>query len=35
MAQLTPPAPTALEPRRDNLHTKPEEVIDTANINTA
>ncbi len=31
MAQLTPPAPTALEPRTDTLA----EVIDTANIKTA
>jgi len=30
-----PPTPTALEHRRDNDHTKPEELIDTANINTA
>jgi putative transposase len=35
VAQLTPPTPTALEHRRDNDHTKPEELIDTANINTA
>jgi putative transposase len=35
MAQLTPPAPTALEQHRDDHQTKPEEVIDTANINTA
>jgi len=35
VAQPTPPTPTALEHRRDNDHTKPEELIDTANINTA
>ena len=34
VAQLTPPTPTALE-HRDNDQTKPEELIDTANINTA
>ena len=35
VAQPTPPTPTALEHRRDNDHTKPEELIDTANIKTA
>jgi len=35
MAQLTPPTPTALDTRRDRHHTEPEEVIDTANLNTA
>jgi putative transposase len=34
MAQLTPPAPTALEPRRDNTSDDPE-VIDTTTIKTA
>jgi len=35
MTQLTPPTPTALDTRRDRHHTEPEEVIDTANLNTA
>ena len=35
MTQLTPPTPTALDSRRDRHHTEPEEVIDTANLNTA
>lgn len=35
MAQLTPPAATALEPRREDINHDPQEVIDTAAVKTA
>ena len=35
MAQLTPPPPTALEPRRDDITKTATEVIDTTTIKMA
>ena len=35
MAQLNPPPPTAIEPRRDTSSSDTKEVIDTTTIKTA
>jgi putative transposase len=35
MAQLTPPPPTAIEPRRDTSSSDTNEAIDTTTIKTA